>query len=244
MLIFYHLNPSCCHFFLHTQDNNKILSEYQTLESPNTTVTRKESHPKITSALTMLNFKNLSAASFSQTNAEHTAQRRPMFRFACDACRSAKVRCNKSKPECVRCTARGYPCHYSIARRSGKQKTQITRQAFTPVYAVAPSPTQNTAHQNSLLCFSDEYHPLSVTQTNAVEEESKPNLVSNLGPKISASAILECANDESGKQTQWSSNTQTMNASKTAIPATGKYTLSSYSLLFYGEVDIPEGTIR
>ncbi|KAH8756022.1 hypothetical protein F5883DRAFT_430162, partial [Diaporthe sp. PMI_573] len=65
----------------------------------------------------MPNFNNSSVAPFSQTNAEQTAQRSPMLRSACDACGSAKVRCDKSKPECVRCTNRGLPCNYSVSRR-------------------------------------------------------------------------------------------------------------------------------
>ncbi|KAH8758011.1 transcription activator, partial [Diaporthe sp. PMI_573] len=65
----------------------------------------------------MPEFNDPSVPPFPKTNAEQPAQRRPKFRSACDACGSAKVRCDKSKPKCVRCMTRGIPCNYSISRR-------------------------------------------------------------------------------------------------------------------------------
>jgi hypothetical protein len=88
------------------------------LDYPQTHNYREKSQPAITS-LIMPNFNNLFVAPCSQTNAERTAQGTPKYRSACDACGSAKVRCDRSKPKCGRCTTRELSCNYGIDNQHG-----------------------------------------------------------------------------------------------------------------------------
>ncbi|KAJ5435518.1 hypothetical protein N7445_006403 [Penicillium cf. griseofulvum] len=39
---------------------------------------------------------------------------------SCDVCSTSKLRCDKQKPSCRRCTNLGHPCTYSPARRAGR----------------------------------------------------------------------------------------------------------------------------
>ncbi|OWY54926.1 AktR-1 [Alternaria alternata] len=42
------------------------------------------------------------------------------LRGSCDFCTQSKLRCNKNKPSCRRCTIQQQPCVYSVARRTGR----------------------------------------------------------------------------------------------------------------------------
>ncbi|KAK9418012.1 putative Zn(2)-C6 fungal-type domain-containing protein [Seiridium unicorne] len=44
------------------------------------------------------------------------------LRDSCEACATSKVRCNKEKPSCLRCTKRGLICEYVVTRRVGRKK--------------------------------------------------------------------------------------------------------------------------
>ena len=43
------------------------------------------------------------------------------LRDSCDRCSDSKVKCERGHPKCRRCLKKGFSCHYSPARRMGKQ---------------------------------------------------------------------------------------------------------------------------
>jgi hypothetical protein len=46
---------------------------------------------------------------------------RKKLRDSCDRCSDSKVKCERGHPKCRRCLKKGFSCHYSPARRMGKQ---------------------------------------------------------------------------------------------------------------------------
>lgn len=45
----------------------------------------------------------------------------PKLRDSCHACASSKLKCNKEKPTCSRCTKRGITCEYVATKRGGRK---------------------------------------------------------------------------------------------------------------------------
>ena len=45
---------------------------------------------------------------------------RPKHKAACDQCNASKVKCPGGAPPCKRCADSSQPCHYSLAKRTGK----------------------------------------------------------------------------------------------------------------------------
>ncbi|KAJ5817282.1 hypothetical protein N7447_009515 [Penicillium robsamsonii] len=52
-------------------------------------------------------------------------------RLACDACRDRKIRCDKQRPVCGRCTKVGISCRYSSRARPTPSKTDLSRFLVT-----------------------------------------------------------------------------------------------------------------
>lgn len=50
-------------------------------------------------------------------------KRQPRLKDSCDTCSSSKVRCDKDKPSCSRCSEKGLSCVYSFSRRAGRRNT-------------------------------------------------------------------------------------------------------------------------
>ncbi|KAK8134768.1 hypothetical protein PG984_006780 [Apiospora sp. TS-2023a] len=48
---------------------------------------------------------------------------------SCDLCSASKVRCEKGKPACARCTSMNEPCLYSPARRAGRPRRRLRRES-------------------------------------------------------------------------------------------------------------------
>jgi hypothetical protein len=47
--------------------------------------------------------------------------RQPKLRDSCIACSTSKVKCQKEKPTCSRCSERGLTCEYATSKRTGRQ---------------------------------------------------------------------------------------------------------------------------
>jgi len=47
----------------------------------------------------------------------------------CDACARSKVKCDRGRPTCRRCSRQGLVCHYSVAQRVGRSRTTLTSEA-------------------------------------------------------------------------------------------------------------------
>lgn len=60
------------------------------------------------------------------------APRQPKLRDSCIACSASKVKCQKEKPCCNRCSERGLKCEYATSRRTG-------RQSYTAHSATSPA---------------------------------------------------------------------------------------------------------
>ncbi|GAB7330919.1 hypothetical protein MBLNU13_g02440t1 [Cladosporium sp. NU13] len=58
--------------------------------------------------------------------------RQPKLRDSCIACSASKVKCQKEKPTCSRCSERGIKCEYATSRRTG-------RQSYTAHSATSPA---------------------------------------------------------------------------------------------------------
>lgn len=107
------------------------------------------------------------------TNARGAARRPPKLRSSCDACGSAKVRCDKTQPRCGRCAAGGITCVYGLSRKFGKApRKKAPSETSVPGDASSKSLAQNS-HPSSLSCFPD-YRPLSGgTAARAVKYEPR-----------------------------------------------------------------------
>ena len=55
---------------------------------------------------------------------------RPKHKAACDQCNASKVKCHGGDPPCKRCTDNSQPCHYSLARRTGKPPGSRNRKTL------------------------------------------------------------------------------------------------------------------
>ncbi|KAI9744717.1 MAG: hypothetical protein M1818_001642 [Claussenomyces sp. TS43310] len=61
-------------------------------------------------------------------------QAKKRLKDSCNSCSLAKVKCNKAKPSCKRCEARGLYCHYFPSQRSGR------RSASSPAVGTTSGP--------------------------------------------------------------------------------------------------------
>lgn len=55
---------------------------------------------------------------------------RPKHKAACDQCNASKVKCPGGDPPCKRCADNSQPCHYSLARRTGKPPGSRNRKTL------------------------------------------------------------------------------------------------------------------
>lgn len=101
------------------------------------------------------------------------------FRLSCDACSAAKVKCDKKRPACDRCTNNEIPCQYSASRRSGKlsweKRLAAEREkkaAATERSSVLASETRLSQVANSLACTA----PMLPTPRQSRGPETYPSL--------------------------------------------------------------------
>ncbi|POS72097.1 hypothetical protein DHEL01_v209508 [Diaporthe helianthi] len=106
------------------------------------------------------------------TNARGANRRPPKLRSSCDACGAAKVRCDKTQPQCGRCAAGGITCVYGLSRKFGKAPRKKAPTETGISENSAPKAVTQNAHQNSLQCFPD-YRPLSGGTARAVKYEPR-----------------------------------------------------------------------
>ena len=118
------------------------------------------------------------------------SRRRPeqKLRASCDGCFSAKLKCTKERPTCVRCHDLGLVCHYSPSQRTGKPRHRPHPQASMLRHSPAsqspqPSPRggwiMNDANQT---LFNSTATPL--TQSVAATSLSQPHSTSVSGPHL------------------------------------------------------------
>ena len=72
------------------------------------------------------------------------AQQPVRVRLACDSCSAAKVKCDKRRPACERCSSNQLHCTYSVSRRHGSKRRVVPEPALT-VHASATIPQQSSS---------------------------------------------------------------------------------------------------
>lgn len=55
----------------------------------------------------------------------------PKLRSSCDGCGTAKVKCDRERPSCGRCTTLNSPCTYGLSRRLGKPRRKRLSSVMT-----------------------------------------------------------------------------------------------------------------
>jgi hypothetical protein len=72
----------------------------------------------------------------------------PKLRSSCDSCGVAKVKCDRSHPECGRCLALGSTCVYGLSRKSGKPpRKRLADELGTPTSLLAKRRLISTASE-------------------------------------------------------------------------------------------------
>ncbi|KAI0201405.1 hypothetical protein F4808DRAFT_425079 [Astrocystis sublimbata] len=71
------------------------------------------------------------------------------FRSSCDACTEAKVRCDKQRPQCSRCTRMDSCCRYSVSLRSGKPSCDLIKALNGGVLTMEPPRSLQTPPYDS-----------------------------------------------------------------------------------------------
>ncbi|KAI0181753.1 hypothetical protein GGR52DRAFT_54221 [Hypoxylon sp. FL1284] len=69
-------------------------------------------------------------ASAALQEAATITPRQPRLRSSCDGCGAAKLKCDRTHPECGRCRALGLTCVYGISRKFGKPQRGREAQAM------------------------------------------------------------------------------------------------------------------
>ena len=64
------------------------------------------------------------------------AQKPVRVRLSCDYCSAAKVKCDKRRPACERCSSNQIHCTYSISRRHGSMRKVAREPALTGTSAI------------------------------------------------------------------------------------------------------------
>lgn len=108
---------------------------------------------------------------------------------SCDPCSASKLRCNKQKPTCARCTALNQQCSYSPARRAGRphrvrEKSQQQCPELTGETTITPAESSDLSVDMSLdtatlLVMQSERH----SQINEQHQQQQP--VESLSRQVS-----------------------------------------------------------
>ncbi|KAH8800670.1 putative C6 transcription factor [Xylogone sp. PMI_703] len=110
-----------------------------------------------------------------------TAPAAPKLRDSCEACAASKVRCNKVKPSCFRCTKRGLNCEYLATKRVGRKhysRPSVSDRSNTPTSTantinVTQSPSiSDWFVSNSAIPQSDGLPSPSVTDPSSLKQTS------------------------------------------------------------------------
>ena len=65
--------------------------------------------------------------------------RQPKLRASCDACGAAKLKCDRTRPQCGRCRPLGITCVYGVSRKMGKPRRGKLRAAEVADVSCVPS---------------------------------------------------------------------------------------------------------
>jgi hypothetical protein len=99
----------------------------------------------------------------------------PKLRSSCDSCGTAKVRCDRSQPECGRCANLGLACVYGLSRQSGKPPR---KRPLTDLEA--------TSRSRKRPAYSDESRNHQTAFSYA-----QPQLMNESGHTILSTSVIE-----------------------------------------------------
>ncbi|KAF7198579.1 Aflatoxin biosynthesis regulatory protein [Pseudocercospora fuligena] len=106
---------------------------------------------------------------------ESTKRRRqtvPKLKESCDCCASAKVRCSREQPSCLRCRQRGFNCEYSISRRAGRQTRTISSDTSSPRQTSSSSASSYTGSPLTSPMLPPYSHPQRHNTSDASSDSS------------------------------------------------------------------------
>ncbi|CAI7642048.1 unnamed protein product [Penicillium viridicatum] len=110
-----------------------------------------------------------------------TATSKPTkLKASCDFCALTKVKCDKTRPQCLRCTKSGVMCHYSETRRIGKARQLYAashNSSRNPTMQGTWRPEQSNARQEP------QQAPMNLTASASRRmSNSRPSLHDQCGP--------------------------------------------------------------
>jgi hypothetical protein len=115
----------------------------------------------------------------SQSSATYTLKR-PIRRvaLACVQCRSRKVKCDATLPNCNRCQADEKICEFQKSRRGGRPRRPTTVLLNTPkIDALAQKQHQSTSDWSDISCITLEHRQASYDSSNSISTESSTQSV-------------------------------------------------------------------
>lgn len=122
------------------------------------------------------------------------------LRESCDSCLTAKVKCSKSRPICVRCLSNGATCGYSPSSRAGRKHRNASANEPARITTRRPSAAEFTQTAPPTPVYLPLMHPMPENQNHSMEH---PNL--KFYPDSSSheeSRRRHSGMDESGSATQ------------------------------------------
>ena len=105
----------------------------------------------------------------TQSARRSTVPAAPKLRDSCEACAASKVKCNKEKPTCARCTRRNIQCEYVVTKRAGR-KHDSRKMASTQ--------TGSTTSSDADILRIPDMTPRSLGQETASYADISPSVFS------------------------------------------------------------------
>lgn len=91
------------------------------------------------------------------------------LRESCDSCLSAKVKCSKSRPICVRCLSNGAACGYSPSSRAGRKHRNASANEPARITTRRPSAAEFTQTAPPTPVYLPTMHPMPENQNHSME---------------------------------------------------------------------------
>lgn len=116
------------------------------------------------------------------------------IRMSCDACSSAKTKCDSTRPICVRCQKHQLECNYSVSQRKGKPPASSrdlssaipNRRLSNPAEErTANSPSLSSHHASVESAFCVDHDALNLDISLPMQEEETPVFWQQFTPDMS-----------------------------------------------------------
>ena len=113
-------------------------------------------------------------SSYHSTDMETYSAKKPAGKLkdSCDVCSAFKLRCDKQKPTCTRCTNLNYRCTYSPARRAGRSHAVRRESGQNQNQKQSQAPSRSRSHilpQYLQAADSDSPNPVNPNESGKVD---------------------------------------------------------------------------